>query len=234
MITDKEVTLWRAAVETPARPAALEAYADWLLKHDRRRGELMRKNLDGKFSPLREGSEQARLWEAALGVPELFRDVSLDPVPTQMRRTEFDIGDAGAVLDRLSFLGVVLNFYSDANAKAVFANTVIGKIRKLWLWAQYDDYVPDVAGGYHRETTYYTKPVLEALCASPHVAKLESLTVFDGGQLGDEAARLLAKAPTLPSLRELTLMSSAVTPAGEAALRASKTLKSLRTIGIRR
>jgi hypothetical protein len=41
MIADEEWALWRAAVETRGRPQVLEAHADWLLAHDRRRGELL-------------------------------------------------------------------------------------------------------------------------------------------------------------------------------------------------
>lgn len=231
MITSEECELWRAVIEGPDRAAAAEKLAAWLLAHDRRRGELLRKNLLGELT-LGETLEQKRLWDAAVGVPGLLQDADFDPVPRVMTWKAERIGELDPVLDWLSFLTVSLHFTTPVGAEAVFANSVIAKIRHLFLWAGTEEYVAGEASTYDRETMWYTKPVFAALCASPCVARLETLVVFDGRQLGDDDARMLAASRMLPSLRKLSLHDTAVSAAGVAALRASTTLKSLRTIEV--
>jgi uncharacterized protein (TIGR02996 family) len=229
MIADDEWALWRAAVERPADPAVIEAYADWLVAHDRRRGELLRKSLHAKLSDAEKWGRQ-RAWEAAVGVPGGFEDASIDPVPTTLRLYADRIGEADAILDRAAFLTVVLRFLDSTDAEAVFANAVIAKVRRLWFWAYTSRYEPDFGGGYHREDDYYGDKVLEALCASPQVAGLESLTLFDHA-IGPRCATLLAGA-RFARLHDLSILREKIGDEGAVALAGSAVLASLRSLSL--
>jgi hypothetical protein len=229
MISDEEYALWRAAVEIPAQPSVLEAYADWLLAHDRRRGELLQKNLRNKLS-LDDLFEQSRLWEAAFGVAEVFRDVNIDPVSRMMSWYAERIGEADAILDRAPFLEVQLRFLASTNVDAVFASPVIAKIRRLGFWAYTERYEPGEAGTYDRETDYYGDKVLEALCASSHLAGLESLTVYNH-EIGSRCATLLAAA-RFAHLRRLSIVNEKIGDEGARVLAGSAVVKGLRYLSL--
>ena len=72
-------------------------------------------------------------------------------------------------------------------------------------------------------------PVLEAVCSSPHLARLVSLNL-EYQQIGDDGVKMIARSPHVQKLVYLGLLETGVTEAGVEALAASENLRSLRVV----
>jgi hypothetical protein len=251
MISAQERDLWEAAVQKPRSPEALDAYVAWLQTNDPQRADLLRGQLQHKLSS-KERDEMQRAWGQVLDQPKLFAGSSASPLFEEIEINAMNLSSVVPILEQLPFLGVTLSFSFRDDPKEIFASPSAALIRRLSFNASEDQYESDIGGGYHRETSYFGEPVLEAICASPNMKGLTSLTVsghnmkakaahliaagvftqlralsFVEEYLGDEGASALANSPVLSSLRYLFFHGCQIGPDGAKALASSPYLGKL-------
>lgn len=232
----QEVARWRRTVEAPTDIVALEAYRDWLLKHDPRRGRLLRTRMR-TTTPWRDLASthyvaEKKAWIAALGI-DGCEEIDFDPLPKRLHMNAARITSLGRVLDRLPFLHINLDFRDVPPTEAVladiFASPVIAKIRHLSFHAYSDQMDPD-ENCQAVLRTHYGDRVFAALCASPNITQLETLWILNE-QVGGHCALALAAIP-FTQLRELRISCEPIGDAGAAALANAPCLASLRRLAL--
>lgn len=82
--------------------------------------------------------------------------------------------------------------------------------------------------------THMSERTIGALAASPMLARLEDLSLYRGGRIGNGGAALMAASPHFANLRHLWLSDQAIGAVGAAALGGSKHLVNLRSVRLNR
>ena len=221
MIGEEETALWRQAVESVG---ALDVYLDWLLIHDPRRGELLRKRMQHGTLSSSESREEMRAWAKVLDL-DGFEGLGFWPVPTYAAIDARRLPLLEHVIEQLPFLWIVLELDDPDLVEPALASPVVAKLRRLGFTArQYEhDNGPSVPW------SYFGSQVVAALCASPNLARLEGLQL--NHEPGRACASLVAAAPFV-ALRELSISDASIGDAGVIAIATSPLGKTLRRLAL--
>jgi uncharacterized protein (TIGR02996 family) len=228
---DEGVKLLAAVCARPHDDAARLAFADWLARNGQpERAELIRVEIDmfkkgeslsdhssNLFVSLDRGESSARAspWKADL--PPL-KGVTWGTLTERgfFHGAEFAglkavHENAGAVRAAVPLTSVTLKRMTSEAARAVAGMPWLGQLTHLNLSG------PIGPDGF------------AAVCASPHLERLEWLWV-ENGSVGDRGMAVIARALGLPNLRSLTIKKDEVTLRGVRSLLASRTLTRLEAV----